>query len=211
MSPQLSCGDTWNIWPWLTGSSLCIRKIQIFCNGEINERIFSNPTPDDIKKWAVMHVSRWIPRWLSRGFFWSRWRGNRSRHSRVMHNPQFFLVRGPWLMRYREILQQEGYWLDLLVVYWWVLCFGRDVRYGRTWCQRWSGTRLLDHGHGAKWSLRQDGGSPEPSGQCAGRSCVFVYVYVGKCHHHNPLSSSSPSPSSSSSSSAAASSSSTIS
>ena len=46
---------------------------------------------------CVTHVSWYMPDLLTSGFFWSRWRGQRSRHFRRMHNPQFrYLVKGPW-------------------------------------------------------------------------------------------------------------------
>ena len=45
VSPQLSCGDTWQIWTWLKVSNLYFYRIIISRNGEINERSFSNPHP----------------------------------------------------------------------------------------------------------------------------------------------------------------------
>ena len=45
VSPQLSCGDTWQIWTWLKVSNLYFCKIKISRNGEINERSFRNPHP----------------------------------------------------------------------------------------------------------------------------------------------------------------------
>ena len=38
---------------------------------------------------CVTHVPWCMPGSLTSGFFWSRWWGKRSRHSRRMHNPQF--------------------------------------------------------------------------------------------------------------------------
>ena len=40
---------------------------------------------------CVVHVPRCVPGSLTRGFLWSRWRGKRSRHTRRMHNPQFYV------------------------------------------------------------------------------------------------------------------------
>ena len=38
------------------------------------------------------HARAWsMPGLLTIGFLWSQWRGKRSRHSRCMHNPQFFV------------------------------------------------------------------------------------------------------------------------
>ena len=45
VSPQLCCGDTWQIWTSLKVSNIYFCKIKIFRNGEINERSFSNPHP----------------------------------------------------------------------------------------------------------------------------------------------------------------------
>ena len=45
VSPQLSCGDTWQIWTWLKVSNLYFCKIKISRDGEINERSLSNPHP----------------------------------------------------------------------------------------------------------------------------------------------------------------------
>ena len=39
----------------------------------------------------VTHVLWCMPGSLSSGFLWSRWRGKRSRHSRRMRNPQFYI------------------------------------------------------------------------------------------------------------------------
>ena len=38
---------------------------------------------------CITHVPWCIPGLLTSGFFWSRWRGKRSRHSRRMHDPKF--------------------------------------------------------------------------------------------------------------------------
>ena len=52
---------------------------------------------------CVTHVSWCIPRTLTSGFLWSQWRGKRSRHSRRMHNPQFYLSgKRPTAARYRD-------------------------------------------------------------------------------------------------------------
>ena len=40
---------------------------------------------------CVTHVPRCMPGSLTSGFIWSRWRGKRSRHSRCMRNPQFYV------------------------------------------------------------------------------------------------------------------------
>ena len=43
----------------------------------------------------VTHVQWCMPGSLTNGFLWSRWRRKRSRHSRCMRNPQFY-VSGKW-------------------------------------------------------------------------------------------------------------------
>ena len=43
--PQLSCGDTCEIWMWCKKSNRYLDRIENFACGEINERNFSNPHP----------------------------------------------------------------------------------------------------------------------------------------------------------------------
>ena len=43
VSPQLSCGDTYQIWMLFKASNRYFCKIEYFAYGEINERSFSNP------------------------------------------------------------------------------------------------------------------------------------------------------------------------
>ena len=60
---------------------------------ECRER-FSPPrvsNPDMHHGSCVTHVPWCMPEWLTGSFLWSRWRGKRSRHSRRMHNPQFYV------------------------------------------------------------------------------------------------------------------------
>ena len=57
--------------------------------------------PDMHHGTCVTHVPWCMPGSLTSSFLWSRSRGKRSRHSRRMRNPQFYviyiyLVRGPW-------------------------------------------------------------------------------------------------------------------
>ena len=40
---------------------------------------------------AVTHMPGCMPGSLTHGFLWRRWRGKRSRHSRRMRNPQFYI------------------------------------------------------------------------------------------------------------------------
>ena len=43
--PQLSCGDTCQIWMWFRESNRYFCNIEYFAYGEISERSFSNPHP----------------------------------------------------------------------------------------------------------------------------------------------------------------------
>ena len=45
VSPQLSCGDTCQIWMWFEESNMYFCETENFAYGEINERSFSNPHP----------------------------------------------------------------------------------------------------------------------------------------------------------------------
>ena len=56
---------------------------------------FSSPPrvsdPDMQHGTWLTHVPWCMPGSLTSSFLWSRWRGQRSRHSRRMHNPKFFV------------------------------------------------------------------------------------------------------------------------
>ena len=47
--------------------------------------------PDMHHGTCVRHVTWCMPRSLTSSFLWNRWQGKRSRHSRRMHNPQFYV------------------------------------------------------------------------------------------------------------------------
>ena len=47
--------------------------------------------PDMHHGTCVTHVPWCMPGSLTSGFLWSQWRGKRSRHSRRMRNPQFYI------------------------------------------------------------------------------------------------------------------------
>ena len=47
--------------------------------------------PDMHHGTCLTHVPWCMPGSLTSGFLWSRWRGKRSRHSRSMRNPQFYV------------------------------------------------------------------------------------------------------------------------
>ena len=56
---------------------------------------FSRPPrvsdPDMHQGTCVTHVPWCMPGSLTSGFLWNRWRGKRSRHSRCMRNPRFYV------------------------------------------------------------------------------------------------------------------------
>ena len=56
VSPQLSCGDTCQIWMWFQESNMYFCEIENFAYGEINERSFSNPHPRTVM--VVAHYGR---------------------------------------------------------------------------------------------------------------------------------------------------------
>ena len=53
VSPQLSCGDTCQIWMWCKNSKKYFSRIENFAYGEINERSFSNPHPSSVNRWQL--------------------------------------------------------------------------------------------------------------------------------------------------------------
>ena len=72
--------------------------------------------PDMHHDTCVTHVPRCMPGSLTSGFFWSRWRGKRSRHSGRMRNPHFYVSSKrpmPWTVPMVHIL----------------LCYGSDQFY----------------------------------------------------------------------------------
>ena len=61
VSPQLSCGDTCQIWMWFEESNRYFCKIENFAYGEISERSFSNPHPRVVIA-SIMNFYPWIYR-----------------------------------------------------------------------------------------------------------------------------------------------------
>ena len=49
VSPQLSCGDTCQIWMWFEESNMCFCQVENFAYEKINERSFSNPHPTSVR------------------------------------------------------------------------------------------------------------------------------------------------------------------
>ena len=64
--------------------------------------------PDMYHCTCVTHVPRCMPGSLTSGFFWSRWREKRSRHSRRMRSPQFY-VSGKWPMWHKKLNITAGF------------------------------------------------------------------------------------------------------
>ena len=62
--------------------------------------------PDMHHGTCVTHVPWYMPGSLISGFLWCRWRGKRSRHSRRMRNPQFY-VSGKKTMAVDYLVSQE--------------------------------------------------------------------------------------------------------
>ena len=54
VSPQLSCGDTCQIWMWFEESNRYFCKIENFAYGEISKRSFSNPHPWSDLTWSLI-------------------------------------------------------------------------------------------------------------------------------------------------------------
>ena len=79
----------------LTWASCQIREIAgCACAGNTG-KVFSPPLrvsdPDMHHGTCVTHVPWCMTGSLTSGFFWSRWRGKRSRHSRRIRNPRFYV------------------------------------------------------------------------------------------------------------------------
>ena len=69
-------------------------KLQVAHAPEIPGTFFSPPQvsdPDMHHGTCVTHVPWCMPGSLTSSFLWSPWRGKRSRHSRRMRNPQFYV------------------------------------------------------------------------------------------------------------------------
>ena len=72
--------------------------------------------PDMHHGTCVTHVPWCMPGSITSGFLWSRWRGKRSRHSRRMCNPQFY-VSGERPMRYS--LTGDSFEISRVTYDWW--------------------------------------------------------------------------------------------
>ena len=61
VSPQLSCGDSCQIWMWLKESNSHFCRIENFGYGEINERSFSNPHPWWVRISRIAYFDKVLP------------------------------------------------------------------------------------------------------------------------------------------------------
>ena len=129
-------------------------------------RAFSPPPrvsdPDMHHNTCVTHVPWCMPGSLTSGFLWSWWRGKYSRHSRRMHNPQFY-VSGKRPMPSCVMMSSWKYWAvwegeptntnetnGLLMGYHWNIvcsvdiawCNQNDIRVERDGVCWWSDTYL---------------------------------------------------------------------
>ena len=59
VSPQLSCGDTWQIWMWLKYLTYTFAKPKFPCNGEIDIRRFNNPHPGGMVVRSSYTMTSW--------------------------------------------------------------------------------------------------------------------------------------------------------
>ena len=68
--------------------------------------------PDMHHGTCVTHVPWCMPGSLTSGFLWSRWRGKRSRHSRRLHNQQFYVFgKRPMTSQYSPSWYEVPAWL----------------------------------------------------------------------------------------------------
>ena len=93
-------------YPW---ASCQIRKIADCACARNAGNVFPPPRvsdPDMHHGTCVTHVTWCMPELLTSGFFQSQWRGKRSRHSRRMRNPKFYVsgkntkAQRRWLIQY---------------------------------------------------------------------------------------------------------------
>ena len=81
---------------------------------------------------CAKHVPRCMPGYLISGFLWSRWRGKRSRHSRRMRNPQFFVYgKRPMRVAFKHLHDQVDKWytLQYICTLLYPICVQRDGEY----------------------------------------------------------------------------------
>ena len=91
---QGSCGQAW--WPSWSGYGPLARYVKLrFAHAPKMPGTFSPPLrvsdPDMHHGTCVTHVPWCMPGSLNIGCLWSRWQDKRSRHSRRMRNPQFYV------------------------------------------------------------------------------------------------------------------------
>ena len=87
--------------------------------------------PDMHHGTCVTHVPWCMPGSLTSSFFWSRWLGKRSRHSRRMRNPQFY-VSGKRPMKILHQLSIALLWLVLClhaILDWYTMTNDRKMKF----------------------------------------------------------------------------------
>ena len=83
---------------------------------------------------CVTHVPWCMSGSQTSGFLWSRWRAKRSRHSRCMRNPQFYvsgkrpIARTLYWSSYCCSLFSVSFWILCWTSYWWQSCWCRSTR-----------------------------------------------------------------------------------
>ena len=71
--------------------------------------------PDMHHGTCVTYVPWCLPGSLTSGFLWSWWRGKRSRHSRHMHNPQFYVSDNRTINRRTGEQQRDGQTTGMMI------------------------------------------------------------------------------------------------
>ena len=133
----MECDIQCSLW----SSQAALRSVLSFVNGPLTRYVklrfthaqgmpgtFSPPPyvsdPDMHHGTCLTHVPWCMPGSLTSGFIWSRWRGKRSRHSRHMRNPQFYVSdkrpilgwrRQSWIPSPREMTTSSSYIVDNII------------------------------------------------------------------------------------------------
>ena len=99
--------------------------------------------PDMQHGTCVTHVTWCMPGYLTSGVIWSRWRGKRSRHSRRMRNPQFYVsgkrpiaadVLAHWfepmmVSKLTHICVTWSHWVKDQIYIIWNICIKQETRH----------------------------------------------------------------------------------
>ena len=115
--------NTWKATPgrWPLGPLARYVKLRV-PHAPVMPGTFSPPPwvsdPDKHHGTCVTHVPWCMPGSLTSSFPWSLWRGKRSRHSRWMSNPQFYVSgkRRMWLVRPNQHATTCDFFIGILMV-----------------------------------------------------------------------------------------------